>query len=208
MCLRMDAANSIMFQKQASKSGRPLQNTYTQVIRMTTRFLWMTLGLIFLLDSGTLAGEWPRFRGPNGSGVSETKRLPDKLDAESNVAWKVAVGTGLSSPIVANGRVYITSYEGDERRLEAFDASSGKRQWVHSVTKVHDEVATPLGGHATPTPVIGNDQVTVFFPDFGLVACSTAGKELWKTQLGPFKTMHGLMFSSAIPCFRNPCRSR
>src|SRR5205823_4684208 len=53
---------------------------------------------------------WPRFRGPNGSGVSETVGLPVAFGPETNVAWKLQVPAGSSSPTVMAGRIFLTGY--------------------------------------------------------------------------------------------------
>ncbi len=57
-----------------------------------------------------LAHDWPQFRGPNGSGVTEEAKLPDSWSAEKNIQWKVAVpGVAWSSPIVWGDKVFVTT---------------------------------------------------------------------------------------------------
>jgi outer membrane protein assembly factor BamB len=73
--------------------------------------------LAFLAAGGVPAafgGEgWMRFRGPNGSGVSEDRGLPLQWTATRNVVWKTELpGAGTSSPIVVGGRVYLTCFSG------------------------------------------------------------------------------------------------
>lgn len=55
------------------------------------------------------AAEWPRFRGPDGSGIAAADAKPATTWSEpSNLKWKTALpGPGSSSPIVAGGRVFI-----------------------------------------------------------------------------------------------------
>jgi outer membrane protein assembly factor BamB len=56
------------------------------------------------------AAEWPQFRGPNGDGVSATAKLPTAWSETENIRWKVETpGRGWSSPVVADGRIWITS---------------------------------------------------------------------------------------------------
>src|SRR5262249_8806953 len=60
-------------------------------------------GVVFAA-TGVRADEplaWPRFRGPNGSGVAEGQKPPLEFGPDKNVRWKVAVPPGISSPIVA-----------------------------------------------------------------------------------------------------------
>ena len=46
-----------------------------------------------------LAADWDRFRGPNGSGVSDDKEIPTALNA-GTIRWKAELpGGGHSSPI-------------------------------------------------------------------------------------------------------------
>jgi outer membrane protein assembly factor BamB len=56
------------------------------------------------------AGNWPRFRGPEGRGVSMDTRLPDRWSATENVEWKTDLpGRGWSSPVVWGNRVFLTT---------------------------------------------------------------------------------------------------
>ncbi len=57
--------------------------------------------------------DWPGWRGPNGAGIG-VGTFKDTWTPET-VTWKVAIpGSGHSSPVVANGRIYLTTaVEGD-----------------------------------------------------------------------------------------------
>jgi hypothetical protein len=57
---------------------------------------------------------WPQFRGPNGSGVSDTAGLPVEFGPNKDVLWRTAVPFSRSSPILVGGRIFITANEGDE----------------------------------------------------------------------------------------------
>ncbi len=84
-----------------------------------------------LFSSPVLAGDWPQFRGPGGTAVSDETNLPVKWSATENVRWKAELpGRGVSSPVIAAGRVYVTASSGyRQRRLHVlcFDATSGKK---------------------------------------------------------------------------------
>ena len=49
-------------------------------------------------DRGKLS--WPQFRGPDSAGIGDCKP-PVEFGPAKNVLWKVAVGAGLSSPVIA-----------------------------------------------------------------------------------------------------------
>jgi outer membrane protein assembly factor BamB len=150
---------------------------------------------LFLSVAAFGASDWPRFRGPNGSGVSSDRGLPTEISRDRNVVWKVKTPLGHSSPIVSQGRVWITGQEGDERIVLCFDARSGALLWRRSVTKARTEVANPQNGFTTPTPATDGRSVFVFFPDVGLVAYSLEGNELWRVPLGPFGGVQGMAVS-------------
>src|SRR5207245_11290212 len=63
--------------------------------------------------SATEAGEWPQFRGPTGQGISYATNVPLHWSATSNVVWKTGIpGRGWSSPVLADGRLYLTTAVG------------------------------------------------------------------------------------------------
>lgn len=164
-------------------------------------------GDLYAVDSGnhrvlrvdlTAVESWPRFRGPNGTGVSSSTGLPDTIDAETNLLWKIEPGKGSSSPIVADGRVYLTSYEGEERFVQCLKVTSGELLWKQTVRKVRDETASNPNNPATCTPATDGTNVIAFFPDAGLFCYSIDGVEKWRTEVGPFYSMHGISGSPIL----------
>jgi outer membrane protein assembly factor BamB len=159
----------------------------------------MRVGVCFAVTAvGTIAvgGEdWPRFRGDNGGGVSTSRGLPSEVGPAKHLLWKVDSSHGSSSPIVSNGLLFFSSFNGDERTLHCLDAATGKERWARSVKKVRKETATPPNGPATPTPAADGESVFVLYPDVGLVCYSTSGDEKWRVDLEPFHSMHGIASS-------------
>ena len=75
-------------------------------------FAWC-LGTFLRLAVSASAVEWPRFRGPNGAGVSDSKGLPVPLSATKHVVWKTPLPSfGSSSPVVWGKRVFLTGNSG------------------------------------------------------------------------------------------------
>ena len=141
------------------------------------------------------ADDWPRFRGDNGSGVSTSRGLPAEFGPDKHVLWKVDASHGSSSPIIANGLLFFSSFDGEERTLHCLDAATGKERWSRSVKKVRQEIATPPNGPATPTPATDGNRVFVLYPDVGVVCYSTSGEEKWRADLQAFHSMHGIASS-------------
>lgn len=120
-----------------------------------------------LATSSVLADDWPQWRGPAGNGTTAEKNLPVRWTATEGLAWKADLGgVGVSSPVVAGSRVFVTSQTGSgesrqgprlvqgsnaadagERAIatgtgapvflvEAFDEASGRRLWQYRVEAV------------------------------------------------------------------------
>jgi len=153
------------------------------------------LGLCLMSVFAFGAADWPRFRGPNGAGISTETGLPAELGRDRNVLWKAKTPKGNSSPIVVRGKVWITGHEGDERVVLCYDAASGSLLWRTAISKARTEVPNPLNGPTTPSPVSDGSSVFVFFPEFGLLAYDLNGKELWRVPLGPFGGIQGMAVS-------------
>jgi outer membrane protein assembly factor BamB len=148
--------------------------------------------LVPALAASLPPSDWLRFRGPNGTGVASERGLPDAVDRNKNVLWSAQVPKGNSSPIVVDGRVFLTAHEGDERIVLCYDAHTGDPIWRKSITKARTETFNPLNGSATPTPATDGRNLFVFFPEYGLIAYDREGKELWRTPVGPFTSIQGL----------------
>ncbi len=59
------------------------------------------------------AANWPQWRGPRANGVSPEQGLPVRWSAGESVAWKAPLGgLGVSSPIVWEDRVFLSSQLG------------------------------------------------------------------------------------------------
>ena len=153
------------------------------------------LALCLICAAAAAASDWPRFRGPNGAGLSPDQGLPTEIGPDRNVLWKVKSPKGNSSPIVAGGRVWITGHQGDERALLCYDARTGALLWRKAVTKAFDEAINPTNGPTTPTPATDGRSIFVFFPDAGLLAYDLNGKERWRVPLGPLGGVQGMAVS-------------
>jgi outer membrane protein assembly factor BamB len=150
------------------------------------------LFVLSMLAGLAAAADWPRFRGPNGSGISTEAGLPDAIGPAHNLLWRAQTPRGHSSPVVAGGRVWFTGFDGDQRTLECLDARTGKLLWRRTVEKARTEPVNPTHGPVTPTPAIGGGRVYAFFPEFGLLAWDLDGNLKWKSPLGPFGSIQGM----------------
>src|SRR5215213_1355026 len=82
---------------------------------------------------------WSRFRGPNGTGVSDATNLPVEFGPESHVKWKTPLPPGHSSPVFTNTHIFLTAHSPDKENYKLFvlalDRKSGKELWRHEVER-------------------------------------------------------------------------
>lgn len=140
---------------------------------------------LLLLTASLFAEDWSQFRGGNGSGISNSKGLPESFSTESNIAWKAKLGDGVSAPIVKNGRVFATAMVGEEKAAAfAFDVTSGSQLWRTEFETGKLPRITPPNSHAASTPATDGEHVYVYFSTLGLIAFDFAtGKESWRYSM-------------------------
>ena len=142
---------------------------------------------------------WPQFRGPNSSGIG-TGRPPVQFGPDHNVLWKVSVGPGLSSPIVWNGRIFLTEFDSTNKQLATLciDQRTGKILWRRTVApeaieKVH-EISSPAGS----TPVTDGERLYVYFGSYGLIAYDRDGNTLWERRFPNPENPYGAVASPIV----------
>ena len=164
------------------------------------RPIWfrLTASLVLLAGSVAAADDWPRFRGPNGSGVSSSTGIPAEFGPAKNLLWKTALPFSHSSPVVTGDRIFLTATEGEMLITLCLDRKTGRVRWRREIARPR---ATPIyraNDGATPSPVTDGKNVYVFFLDLGLVSYGPNGKERWRLPLGPFDTFYGLASSPIL----------
>ena len=161
------------------------------------KFLW----LIAVVTPAALAAEdWPQFRGPTAQGVSTAKNVPIEWSPSKNVAWKLDIpGTGWSSPVLSNGRIYLTAaVDGGNSpatlRALCIDAAEGKILW--NVEVFQPDPNSMRAKHAknspaSPTPIVTADRLFVHFGHMGTAALDLNGKIIWRQDSLKYSPVHG-----------------
>ena len=157
--------------------------------------LVLVMGVATLLAGPAAAGNWPRFRGPNGTGVSDDKDVPVGWSGK-NVLWKTALpGAGNSSPVVWGRRVFVQSAtpDGKQRLLVCLGAADGKILWSRSAPGARARTH-PRNTLASSTPATDGKRVYALFwdgKDLALSAYDFRGEPVWTHDLGGFTSQHG-----------------
>lgn len=146
------------------------------------------------------AQDWPQFRGPEGQGHATAHGLPVEWSETRNVAWKTAVdGLGWSSPVVGQGRVWLTTATEETRggraevslRARAFSVVDGRSLVDVEVFRLRRAPdINPKNSFASPTPILEADRVYVHFGAEGTAALTTSGEVVWRTTFN-YASQHG-----------------
>jgi hypothetical protein len=91
------------------------------------KIITLLVAFLFVSPLAVVAGEeWSQFRGPNGTGVSETKGLPSEFGPNKNVIWKTELPSGHSSPVLTRDRIFVTAHDKEKLFVIALDRQTGR----------------------------------------------------------------------------------
>lgn len=166
----------------------------------TYAWLWLILAVAATTPVG--AENWPRFRGPNGQGISDARGIGVEW-TEQDYAWKIELpGKGHSSPVVWGERVFVTC--GDEKAargmLLCIDAASGRELWRREYA-VGEHRMNKLNSYASASAAVDAEQVYVIWygaTESALIALTHDGDEQWRVKLGGVHARHGLGSSPVV----------
>ena len=163
----------------------------------------LIVALICALHSLSVQAEdWPRFRGPNGTGQSKAKGLPQEWTAEDYRWTQKLAGSGSSAPVIWGDRLFVTSCDSEtaEFFVECLDANTGERAWktrfASQPYRIHRR-----NSYASSTPAVDQDHVYVTYasPEHTyLVALNHQGKEVWRRDFGRWVSQHGFGASPMV----------
>jgi outer membrane protein assembly factor BamB len=142
---------------------------------------------------------WPRFRGPDGGGISPFTNAPLTWDVKTGagIAWKAAVpATGFNSPIAWGDRVFFSGGDASKREVFCLDSKTGQLLWRQVVAAIPVGPAKPAEvpdttGYAASTMASDGRRVYVIFATGDVAAFTFDGKQVWAKSLGPLKNPYG-----------------
>ncbi|MFN0195882.1 MAG: PQQ-binding-like beta-propeller repeat protein [Planctomycetaceae bacterium] len=158
---------------------------FTAAFRCLATGSFAAILLSFALPAN--ADDWPQFRGPNSTGISTSSDpLPEKFSSTENVAWSADLGDGIGSPVIADGRLFISGMTNEKKtvNLYAFDAKTGEKLWQRDwpageLPEIHE-----TNSHASTTPAADADRVYFYFATIGMQALDAkTGEDVWKQEL-------------------------
>jgi len=152
-----------------------------------------------LFAGAALAGDWPQWRGPDGTGVSHETGLPVNWTSSRGVIWKTDLPEwGDSTPAIWGDAIFVTTQHDDNLLLLKLDKSTGRIVWTRTVgsgkferipikakspEQRKEQNFHPTQNQASPSPVTNGQEVVVHYGNGDLAAYDFDGKQLWHHNL-------------------------
>ena len=137
---------------------------------------------------------WTNFRGPgaNGHAINANPPLNWNVEKGTNILWKTVVPKpGMNSPVVWEGKLFLTGADESSRQIYCFDTDTGDLLWKHnadhipgSPTENNLPKVVEDSGLAAPTVTTNGRYIAAIFATGDLVCVNMEGKRIWAKNLG------------------------
>jgi outer membrane protein assembly factor BamB len=156
---------------------------------------------LLALATPAWAGDWPQWRGPEGTGRSAETGLPVRWSPRENLAWKLPLPERSgSTPIVSGDRVFLSVASGEHLELWCVDRAQGTLAWKRSLGG--GNVSPRKHNMSSPSPVTDGKTVWVMTGTGILKAFDFQGTERWSRDIprdyGPFGLLWGYSSSPLL----------
>lgn len=155
-------------------------------------------------DGPVLDVNWPRFRGPGGTGRTQVEiPLPQGPD-DPTILWKAPLALpGKNSPVAMGNVIYLAAASENRRTILGFAAGSGRELFATDIPATPASPTQPPEiladtGFAAATMAVVDDQAVAIFANGDLAAVDPSGTLLWTRSLGLPHNQYGLA-SSLVP---------
>jgi len=129
------------------------------------------------------AENWPHWRGPRMTGVSQEKNLPTRWSLTENVAWQLPLpGPAGSTPVVWDDRIYLTTAADNELFLCCV-STEGEQLWQRRLGGVNRSIRGDEGNLASPSPCTNGRNVWALVGDGALACFDRHGEPIWTVDL-------------------------
>jgi outer membrane protein assembly factor BamB len=121
----------------------------------------LSIGAVVLLTSTPSAQDWSQWRGPTRDGTLPGAVLPATWPTTTKSAWRVEIGEGYSSPVVAGSRVVVHGRRDPEELVTAVDLQTGRVLWQqkYQAPFAKNQYAVRMAKGPNSTPLVAGDLV-------------------------------------------------
>jgi outer membrane protein assembly factor BamB len=153
-------------------------------------------------SNAAIRKNWPNLRGPFGQGIAYQVTPPASFDVTTgkNLRWKTPIPRpGASSPVVWEGRVFLTGADDKVREVYCFDAVTGELLWRRAapqpaeLPKVSEDIV-----HAASTGATDGKFFFAMFSTGDLMAVDMQGTLAWTRRFATPKSNYGYASSLIV----------
>lgn len=140
--------------------------------------------MVLVLCGGQVvsAENWPAWRGPHSNGVMPDRKGPASFSGKR--MWKARLeGRACSTPVVWDGKVFVTGLIGENDSVQAFDLRSGKELWRKELGAARSGRTQRIGSSANSSPLTDGKHLYVYFKSGTVAAMTLRGEVTWKINL-------------------------
>ncbi len=153
---------------------------------------------LLVLVAVRAAADWPKFRSSTRDGHGgPNAAIPTRWSETNGIVWKTEIlHRGWSTPVVAGGRVRVTTATADGRKFFALclNSSSGRIVWQRRVftCDAPEPLGNAMNSYASSSPVVASNRLYVHFGSYG-TACLDArdGSVIWSRDDLPWRHYRG-----------------
>ena len=147
-----------------------------------------------------LGADWGEWRGPHRDGVLNAE--PKAWPAQLKLKWKIEVGLGHASPVLAAGTLYDFARQGDDEVVLALDPANGRTRWKQQYPAPYTMTPAAAGHGPGPksTPLVADGKLYTLGIN-GILSSWDAetGKPRWRKQFPQYKETAPLFGTSVSP---------
>jgi outer membrane protein assembly factor BamB len=172
-------------------------------MRLSTPALRL-VGTLAILLPALAAADWNQWRGPNRDGTFSGATLPAAWKPDSLAKqWRLTVGEGHASPVIAGDRVYVFAREDDQEVMRCLSLADGKLLWRDAYAAPYEMHPAARGHGKGPkaTPAVAGGRVFALGIDGHVSAYDAAsGRVLWRKEFSrDFKSTSPAFGAAASP---------
>jgi outer membrane protein assembly factor BamB len=163
----------------------------------------ITLAILLFFQCTFLSAQhqWNQFRGPGGMGIAlalDKSEYPVRFNQQENLLWSAEAGTGVSSPVIWDNMIFLTSHAGKVFETTAYDRANGDILWKKEAVADTVQRFHPISSAAAPTVVTDGKYVVSYFGSYGLLCYDFQGDLVWERKLPIEGNMYGVSVSPVI----------
>ena len=161
---------------------------------------FVMLGMLLLAGPAS-AQDWTQWRGPARDGAVVASALPTRWPSGVSRVWRVDVGEGYSSPVVASGRIFVHSRRDPEEVVTALEFETGKVLWQqkYQAAFAKNQYAVRMAKGPNSTPIVTGDRLYTLGSTGVLSAWQTSdGTLVWRKDYSPSVNTSQLFCGTAM----------